>query len=382
MTLSESHRRAVLEVSVLAAFADGGKSEDERRRVREVSERLRVEAAELPGVVQDVLLGAVTPESAAGALIRGASPDAEGSGSGGGGGSPVGRAGSAAWLAYEMAVVVCEADGRIGPSERAFLDRLRSALRLDADRGEEVIHRAEDLMDTGLDGPPSAGADPTPASALPPASLEPKAWASPAGTLPAGGEVAASASSDAAAASVSAGPAGSAVDGEVDGMVLRYAVLNAALEMLPQNLATLAILPLQTKMVYRIGRRYGHSLDRRSIGEFIATLGIGGASQALESVARKFLGGWMKRAGLGGLGRTAATTATGAAFGFASTYAIGQLAKSYYAGGRRLSVADLKSRFGGLVDQGKGLYERYRPQAEERSRTLSPTEVLSLVRGA
>ena len=40
---------------------------------------------------------------------------------------------------------------------------------------------------------------------------------------------------------------------EIDDMILNYSILNGALELMPQSLSTLAIIPLQMKLVYRIG---------------------------------------------------------------------------------------------------------------------------------
>ena len=49
---------------------------------------------------------------------------------------------------------------------------------------------------------------------------------------------------------------------EQDSVILNYAILNGALELLPDTLASMAIIPLQMKMVYRIGKSYGYELDR------------------------------------------------------------------------------------------------------------------------
>jgi uncharacterized protein (DUF697 family) len=88
------------------------------------------------------------------------------------------------------------------------------------------------------------------------------------------------------------------------------------------------------RMVYRIGHRYDYTLDRGHIRDFLATAGVGLASLAVESLARLFLGGLVGQL-LGGVG-------TGAAFAFAGTYAIGQLANRYYAGGRKMDTAVLR----------------------------------------
>ena len=70
-------------------------------------------------------------------------------------------------------------------------------------------------------------------------------------------------------------------------MILNYAILNGALELLPESLATMAIIPLQMKMVYRVGMSHGFELDRGHIKDFIATLGVGLTSQYVEQIGRK-----------------------------------------------------------------------------------------------
>ena len=52
---------------------------------------------------------------------------------------------------------------------------------------------------------------------------------------------------------------------------------------------------------------------------------------------------------LGGLGRAS----TGAAFSFATTYALGQVARRYYAGGRTIDAAGLQQAFAGLLGEAK-----------------------------
>src|SRR5262245_56594796 len=85
---------------------------------------------------------------------------------------------------------------------------------------------------------------------------------------------------------------------ELDDIILNASILNAALELLPHSLASMAIIPLQMRLVYRIGEKYGYSLDRGHIMEFLGVFGIGATSQMVESVAGRVLGGL-----LGGVGR-------------------------------------------------------------------------------
>ena len=73
---------------------------------------------------------------------------------------------------------------------------------------------------------------------------------------------------------------------------------------------------------------------------------------------------------------------TGIAFSFATTYAIGQVARRYYAGGRTMNAELLKQAFGDLLQQGRALQARYVPQIEQQARTIDVSRLVQFVRGA
>jgi uncharacterized protein (DUF697 family) len=237
-------------------------------------------------------------------------------------------------LAYEMAVCVCDADGLQSQAEQEFLSSLRDALGL-------------------------AGDDPAIASA---------------------------AQADTIAAAAVAAPiaaptftAASARDAELDKSILNYSILNGALELLPQSWASMAIIPLQVRMVYKIGKAHGVEMDQGHVKEFIATVGVGLTSQYVEQIGRKLIGGLVGKAAgkmLGGL----TGAATGMAFSFATTYALGQVAKRYYAGGRVMSTELLKRSFQEMLGPAKNLQQEYLPAIRQRASTLSASEVVELVR--
>ena len=165
----------------------------------------------------------------------------------------------------------------------------------------------------------------------------------------------------------------------MDKKILNAAILNGALELLPESLSTMAIIPLQMKLVYGIGKSFGFELDRGHIKDFLATIGVGLTSQYLEQAGRKLLGGLLGRIGggiLGGLGKQAVSSG----MSFASTYALGHVAKRYYGGGRTLSTQMLRESFDGILNEAKGLQTRYLPEMQERARTLNTARVLELVR--
>jgi len=237
-------------------------------------------------------------------------------------------------FAYEMAVCVCDADGATSPAEREFLGRLAQALGLDAGAAQAFTRQADALTGAPLDGSALDGAI------------------------------------------VAAVPAHAA---ELDKMILNYSILNGALELLPQSLASMAIIPLQMKMVYRVGKAHGFDLDRGHIKDLLATMGVGLTSQYVEQIGRKLLGGLLGKIGGGLLGGVGSAT-TGAAFSFASTYALGHVAKRYYAGGRTIDAAGLQQAFTAMLGEAKQLQGKYTGQIAEQARTLDVNKLLSAVR--
>ena len=170
-------------------------------------------------------------------------------------------------------------------------------------------------------------------------------------------------------------------EAELNKSILNYALMNGALELLPQSWASMAIIPLQIKMVYGIGKAHGVSLDQGHIKEFIAAAGVGLTSQYLEQFGRKLLGGLLGKAA-GGLLGNVGSAATGMAFSFATTYALGQLAKRYYAGGRVMNTAVLKDTFQNLLGPAKQMQTQYLPQIQQKAGTLDMGSVMAMVRGA
>lgn len=334
--MNANEQRAVLNIMIHAALADGRKSEDERGAIRDAAESLvTAGGATLAGVYQDVLLKRVTLESAAAAL-----PALE-----------------HRQLAYEMAVCVIDADGVQSEGEQAFLASLRQRLGLEADEtAKAAASRADSIVA---------------------AAYAPAAYASAAAMGASGAAAAVTANS--VSATRASTVLDSTTDAALDKRILNYAILNGALELLPQSWASMAIIPLQVRMVYRIGQSYGVNLDQGHIKEFLATVGVGLTSQYVEQVGRKLVGGLLGKAAggmIGGLGRAV----TGIAFSFATTYALGHLAKRYYAGGRVMSTALLRSTYQDLLVSAKGAQQQYLPAIRERASSLSPTEVMRLVK--
>ena len=170
-------------------------------------------------------------------------------------------------------------------------------------------------------------------------------------------------------------PAPPPADKSVDDLILNQAMLAGALELLPDKLANLAILPLQIRLVYQIGKQHGQQLDVDQVKDLVATLGIGVTAQALEGVIRKTLGG-LTGGLLGGLVGGAAGLAAGMAVTFGTTYALGHVARQYYAQGRKLSAEDLKALFARFQEEAKALFPRVEDRIREQARNLDVKKLL------
>lgn len=321
LTMTHEEQRAILAVALFAAFADGVKDDREREEVRRIAGSLAAEsgAADLASLYQDVLLQRLSLATAATGLT-----------------DPGQRR-----LAYEMAVCVCDADGRLSDAERRFLDELKPLLKLDVGQAELIEGEIDGMVDAAEAAAPSGNA---------------KTWGGP--------------------------PSAARQPGvaELDQSILNHALLNGALELLPQSWASMAIIPLQIKMVYGIGQAHGVALDQGHIKEFIAAAGVGLTSQYLEQFGRKLLGGLLGKAAGKTFGKLGGA-ATGMAFSFATTYALGQLAKRYYAGGRTMNTTVLRDTFQNLQGPARQLQAQYLPQIQQKAATLDAGQIMALVRG-
>ena len=331
--MTQSETRAIVSLSLMAAFVDGAKHDRERAEVRRIADALaQSEAVHLPTLVQEVLMKRVDLAGAAAAL----------------------RSDDARQLAYEMAVCVCDADGVQSVPEQRFLAELRSTLGLDAGQAQQFTEKAEAVAAAPIDGPLPAVAAGAAAGGPVPVPADP-----PGGAAARSPKVA---------------------EQELDQSILNAAITNGALELLPETLSTMAIIPLQMRLVYRIGQAYGYELDSGHIKDFLATVGVGLTSQYLEQAGRKLLGGLLGRMGgglAGGLGRQAVSSG----MSFVATYALGHVAKRYYAGGRTLSTQMLQDAFANISSEAQGLQGRYLPQMQAQARTMDVGKVLSMVRG-
>jgi uncharacterized protein (DUF697 family)/tellurite resistance protein len=316
--MNPEQQQALLTVALLAAFADGANHDREREQIRRLAESI----GGAPGSFD---LPALYQQVL---LKRASLKDA----------AAALREPAHRQLAYEMAVCVCDADGQMTLVEQKFLAELALALGLDRSVTDPANQQAQAMVDLAASAAPSSV---NPAAAGPVVAATPRV-----------------------------------VEAELD-----RSILNGALELLPQSWASMAVIPLQIKMVYGIGKEYGYQLDQGHIRELLGTLGIGLTSQYLEQFGRKLLGGLLGKAA-GGLAKQFGQAATGVAFSFAITYALGQLARRYYAGGRQMNSAILQETFQNLLGPAKQMQAQYLPQIQQRAGSLDMGQVMSMVRGA
>ncbi len=240
--------------------------------------------------------------------------------------------------AYQVAVDVVHADGYANTKETMFLRSLAHTLDVDPTRFDATSASAVGTVDQWINAD-SGGAT-----------------------------------------SAQSFASGAQSEQSMDAFILDQAMLTAALELLPDRLANLGILPLQLRLVHTIGQRSGQSTDGPHVKELVATLGIGVAAQVMEAVVRKTFGGLAGTLFGGALGG-AAGMAAGGAVTFATTYALGHAALQYYAQDRTMSTADLKALFNTLKSDGAAMYPRVEARIRELARGNTLQSVMQSVRG-
>ncbi len=305
--MPDRDRDAIIAVALMAALSDGNATVEEKRQLQAAMSQAGT--GDLDALTMRITTGQLSLQDVASRL-----PDE-----------------SVRREAYELAVLVCHADGPANAAEASFLSALRGALGL-SDASAGVIDREAATV--------SAAAS----SAVAPVGS---------GTPPS--------------------PAG------LDELIQQQAIITGALEILPDRLANLAIIPLQLRLVYQVGQAHGQQMDANQIRDLAGALGIGAAAQVMEGAVRKLLGGAASSI-LGGLLGGTAGLAAGAAVTFASTYALGHVAKQYYAQGRRLSTADLKALFARFQEEAKTLYPKVQSQVQSQAKSLNVQQLLSGLR--
>jgi uncharacterized protein (DUF697 family) len=299
--LTDAERKALVQISIMAAFADGSLNEVERAEIGRITQKFS--GADAPLSLQEAL-----PSSLAAVANDLQSATAKTS-------------------AYEMAVCICNVDQSLSDPEKNFLAQLRDALKLDPATSSSFQSSAAQLRDQ----PPVI------------AKFAPAA----------------------------------AATNTLDEMIKDRAILAGALELMPHRLATMAIIPVQMRMVYSIGKSFGFDLDLAHTKEFFATVGVGLTSQVVEGYLSKVVG-HLARPFVGKFVAALASQATESAIAFATTYALGQVAKAYYASGRTLSTGQLRDLFSSMLNDGRSMQSRYAGQIAQKAGSLNVADLVAL----
>jgi uncharacterized protein (DUF697 family)/tellurite resistance protein len=350
--MNERDREPIATIALIAALADGSRGVEEQGRLEEVARSLG--GGDYDTIARRVLSG----QSGLTDVVAKLSSD------------------EARRHAYEMAVLVCHADGAANDDEKSFLADLRRQLGIESTAAGALDAEAAGLATAPLAGPPPEPPpppppppppSPLPSTPAPPAPPFSAPAASPPGSPP----------GTASPARVSqAGLPAISRDSALDDLILKNAMLAGALELLPQNLASLAILPVQLRLVYRLGADFGQKLDLDQAKDLAGAVGIGAAAQVMDGVARRLVRGL-----LGKLAGGVAGGAMGVGLTFASTYALGHAAKQYYAQGRQLSRDDLRALFARLRAEAETLYPKVEAEIRRQAATLDLSQVIGRLRG-
>ncbi len=308
----------IIAFATLAAMCDGLKDDAEQAQVAEAARTLGLRDPE--AIIAQAMSGALTIAGLADRL----------------------HSDEAKRLAHDTATAVCHANGWISPSEGKFLHDLADTLQLDTSPTDDVIA----VINRAVSDHPARPI--TPAPGVPVVTER------------------------------AADPAAAIGHSPIDDHILDQSMLTAALELLPDRLANLGILPLQLRLVHHIGQQHGHRLDTKQVADLVATFGLGAAAQVLEKVVRRTFGG-LAGGLLGGLLGGGAGIASGAAVTFASTYALGHAADQYYAQGRSLSTSDLKALFTKLRTDAVTIFPRVEARVGELARGRSLDGLLRTV---
>lgn len=342
--MTETENQAIMTLAVMAAFADGSKHSKEREQLGAIATSLGLDnKVQLLQMDQAVLRQQTVLEEVIHHLQDAGNKQ----------------------LAYEIALGVCEADGSISSAESAFLERLKTLLGLTDTQAidehsrvltaHELSANNQELFDQQL-------AHVTlPSEAI--NAAKPKALV--------------------------------AIDSEKEAQlnqrILKAAIINAALELLPQSAASMAIIPLQMRLVYGVGKEFGYDLDKGHIRDLLTTVGVGMTSQYLEQAGIKLLGTVLGglRSSLGGkLGKSltgmvgkVGNQAISSGMSFASTYALGHVAKEYYASGRQFSPRVLKDAYARLMQDGIAIQPQYQSHIQQQAKTLDVNQIMQMVKG-
>ncbi|MBI1784051.1 hypothetical protein HYR69_02820 [Candidatus Sumerlaeota bacterium] len=224
--------------------------------------------------------------------------------------------------AFQMAVSVCYVDGAPNADEEKFIERLQSLLKISSEDAKFAFLAAKEFSEISVE------------SAVPP-------------------------------------PEGEA---DPEAMILSASIFAAALNLLPEAVAGLGAIPLQLRMVRRIGLIHKYELDLNHIRWIMVACGLGLAAQLIETYAWGLLGeSAVKRKS----SRRSPPSSDQVAF--AATHALGKLASAYYAASRKISAGDLKALFSSNFEKAEKLSSKHESEIKAMARTLKIEKLADMI---
>jgi uncharacterized protein (DUF697 family) len=139
---------------------------------------------------------------------------------------------------------------------------------------------------------------------------------------------------------------------EFEKLLNRYCILTAVTGAIPVPLVPdLLVVPMQVKMVYDIAALFGQKSDKATVQLMFETLGVGTGVRLGVSMLAKFVPIW--------------GSVVGGASAFATSFALGKVAWTFYQSGGAKSVESLKPLFREQQKEGRKEFEKHRAAIDE-----------------
>ena len=145
-----------------------------------------------------------------------------------------------------------------------------------------------------------------------------------------------------------------------DKLLSRYCIVTALTGAIPiPFVSDVLVVPMQLKMVYDVAALFGQKAERGTVQLMVESLLGGTFARVGISALCKLVPGW--------------GSVVGATTSFATTFALGKVAFTYYAGEGRQSIESLKPLFRDEKELGKQEYKKQKAALDEAQRAHGDT---------
>jgi len=145
---------------------------------------------------------------------------------------------------------------------------------------------------------------------------------------------------------------------EIKEDTLKYSILSAVLGAFPVPglaiVTDLAVIGVQIKLIRDIGQYYGHQIDKAAAKSLLLGVGVGAGARIAVNNLAKFI--------------PIFGSAVGATTSFASTWAVGKMAVSYFENGCKADFATLKKAFSEGQKEGKSAYAENKASIDAKAK--------------